>query len=122
MSFFLREVISEAGAVKDDAAPSLRAHSVCGVSTFFRNWFISKVLEATTWRSNSVFASFYFKDILYIFEGLWSLGLFVAAGNVFNLTLFCFGHINSGDFLFCVGNIFFFFSLGLVVLALEPHR
>ena len=61
VSFFLREVISEAGAVRDDAAPPLRAHSVRGVSTsvaFFRNWSISKVLEAATWRSNSAFASF----------------------------------------------------------------
>ena len=85
VSYFLREVISEAGAVKDGAATPLRAHSVRGVATsasFLRNWSISKVLEAATWRSNSVFASFYFRDISYVFEGLRSLGPFVAAGTV----------------------------------------
>ena len=65
--YFLREVISEVGAVRADVAAPLRAHSVRGVLTsvaFLRNWSISKVLEAATWRSNSVFASFYFKDIM----------------------------------------------------------
>ena len=87
VSYFLREVISEAGAVRQDVAALLRAHSVRGVATsvsFLRNWSISKVLEAATWRSNSVFASFYFRDISYVFQGLQSLGPFVAAGSVVN--------------------------------------
>ena len=65
-------------------ASPLRAHSVRGVSTsvaFLRNWSISKVLEATFF-----FFFFFFKDISYAFEGLRSLGLFVAAGNVVNPT------------------------------------
>ena len=85
--YFLREVISEAGAVRQDVAAPLHAHSVRGVATsvsFLRNWPISKVLEAATWRSNSVFASFYFCDISYVFQGLRSLGPFVAAGSVVN--------------------------------------
>ena len=89
VSYFLREVISEAGAVRSDVASPLLAHSVRGVSTpiaFLLNSSISKVLEATTWRSNSVFASFYFKDISYVFEGLRSLGPFVVAGSVVNPT------------------------------------
>ena len=63
----------------------MRAHSICGVSTcvaFLQNWSVSKVLEAATWKSNSVSASFYFKDIQYIFEGIHSLGPFVAAGSM----------------------------------------
>ena len=40
------------------------------------------MLEATIWKSNSVFASFYFKDIQYIFEEIRSIGPFVAAGLV----------------------------------------
>ena len=87
VSYFLREVISEAGAVRQDVAAPLCAHSVRGVATsvsFLRNWSISKVLEAATWRSNSVFASFYFRDISYVFQGLRSLGPFVAAGSVVN--------------------------------------
>ena len=87
VSYFLMEVISEAGAVRQDVAAPLRAHSVRGVTTsvsFLRNWSISKVLEAVTWRSNSVFAAFYFCDISYVFQGLRSLGPFVAAGSVVN--------------------------------------
>ena len=87
VSYFLREVISEAGAVRADVAAPLRAHSVRGVATsvsFLWNWEISKVLEAATWRSNSVFTSFYFRDISFVFQGLRSLGPFVAAGSIVN--------------------------------------
>ena len=87
VSYFLREVISESGAVRQDVAAPLRAHSVQRVATsvsFLRNWSISKVLEAATWRSNSVFISFCFRDISYVFQGLRSLGPFVAAGSVVN--------------------------------------
>ena len=41
--------------------PSLRAHSIHGFSTsavFLQNWSVSQMLEVTTWKSNSVFASF----------------------------------------------------------------
>ena len=87
VSCFLREVISEAGAVRQDVAAPLRAHSVRGVTTsvsFLRNWSISKVLEAATWRLNSVFTSFNFSDISYVFQGLRSLCPFVTAGSVVN--------------------------------------
>ena len=87
VSCFLWEVISEAGPVRADVAAPLRAHSVRGVATsvsFLRNWSISKVLEAAIWRSNSVFASFYFRDISFVFQGLRSLGPFVAAGSIVN--------------------------------------
>ena len=85
LSYFIRESISNAGALRSAEGQAPRAHSVRGVSTsaaFLRNWSVSKVLEAATWRSNSVFASFYLKDIQYVFEGIRSLGLFVAAGTV----------------------------------------
>ena len=87
VSYFLREVISEAGAVRQDVATPLRAHSVRGVATsvsFLRNWSISKVLEAATWRSNLVFAAFCFCNISFVFLGLRSLGPFVAAGSIVN--------------------------------------
>ena len=66
VSYFLREVISGAGAVRQDVAAPLRAYSVRGIVTsvsFLRSWSISKVLEAATWRLNSVF-SFYFQHFL----------------------------------------------------------
>ena len=89
ISYFLREVISGVGAVHEDVGPSLRAHSTRGVSTpavFMQNWSVSKVLEAASWRSNSVFASFYLCDIQCFFKGMRSLGPFVAAGAVVNRT------------------------------------
>ena len=87
ISFFLREVISGAGAVREVGSPPLRAHSIRGVSTsaaFLKNWSVTKVLEAASWRSNSVFSSFYFKDLQYVMEDWKSLGPFVAAGEVLN--------------------------------------
>ena len=47
-----------------------------------RNWSISQVLEAASWKSNSVFASFYLRDVAHVLDGLSSLGPFVAAGQV----------------------------------------
>ena len=47
-SFFLREVISGAGAVREDVGTPLRTHSIRGVATstvFMQNWSVSKVLE-----------------------------------------------------------------------------
>ena len=51
VSYFLREVISEAGAVRADVGAPLHAHSVRGAATsvsFLRNWSFSEVLEAAT--------------------------------------------------------------------------
>ena len=81
LSFFLCQVIVDADAL--GLVP--RAHSVRGVVTsaaFLRNWSVSRVLEAATWRSNPVFASFYFRDLTYSLDGCSSLGPFVAAGFV----------------------------------------
>ena len=83
MSFFLREVISAAGATRPQVG-SLRAHEVRSVSTsvaFHRNWSVSSVLESATWASSSVFSSFYLRDIQHEYDGLLSLGPFVAAGS-----------------------------------------
>ena len=64
-SYLLREVIVYSGASSSDvAAPN--AHSILGIATsaaFFRNWSLASVLEAASWRSNTVFNSFYLKDV-----------------------------------------------------------
>ena len=60
ISYFLREVISGAGAVRGAEGPPLRAHSIRALSSslsFYQNCSVVKVIEATSWRSNSVFAS-----------------------------------------------------------------
>ena len=83
VSFFLREVISAAEAARPQVG-SLRAHEVRSVSTsvaFHRNWSVTSVLESATWASSSVFSSFYLRDIQHEYDGLLSLGPFVAAGS-----------------------------------------
>ena len=49
---------------------------------FFGNWLVTKVLEAATWRSNSVFSCFYFKNIQYVPIGCYSLGPFVTLWDI----------------------------------------
>ena len=83
VSFFLREVITAAGAARPEVG-SLRAHEVRSVSTsvaFHRNWLVSSVLESDTWAFSSVFSSFYLRDIQHEYDGLLSLGPFVAVGS-----------------------------------------
>ena len=83
VSFFLRGVIHAAGASRPEVG-SVRAHEVRSVSTsvaFHRNWSVSSVLESATWSSSSVFSSFYLLDIQYEYDGILSLGPFVAAGS-----------------------------------------
>ena len=82
ISYFLYEVIVHSGSSSESVAAT-RTHSIRGIATssaFFKNWSIASVLDATSWRSNTVFTSFYFKDMHYIFENVRSLGPFVAAG------------------------------------------
>ena len=82
ISFFLRDVISSAGASRPEVG-RLGAHDVRGVSTsiaFHRNWSVSAVLESATWSSSSVFSSFYLRDLQHEYDGILSLGPFVAAG------------------------------------------
>ena len=85
LSFFLREVISGAGALGSAEGPAPRAHSIRAVSTscrFFKNWAVGDVLAAATWKSNSVFASYYLRDVAYVLGDRHSLGPFVSAGGV----------------------------------------
>ena len=83
VSFFLREVIHAAWASRPEVG-SVRAHEVRSVSTsvaFHRNWSVSSMLESATWAFSSVFSSFYLRDIQHEYDGLLSLGPFVAAGS-----------------------------------------
>ena len=81
--FFLREVIHKAEAGRPEVGP-VGAHSIRGVSTsaaFHRSWSVASVLDSVTWRSNSVFVSFYLRDIQHEIAGIRSLGSFVAVGS-----------------------------------------
>ena len=82
ISYMLRELIVQSGASsQSDQDP--RAHSIRGIATssaFFHNWSLRSVLEAASWRSNTVFTSFYLQDLQFVLDGVHSLGPFVAAG------------------------------------------
>ena len=82
-SFFIRRVIIDSGAVGEGVSP--RAHSVRGVATsvsFMRNWSVSRVLEAATWRLKPVFASFYLRNVAFVFDGFRALSPIIVAGSV----------------------------------------
>ena len=83
VSFFLGEVFSAAGAARPQVGP-LRAPEVRSLSksvAFHRNWLVTSVLESAPWASSSVFSSCDFRDIQHEYDGLLSLGPFVAAGS-----------------------------------------
>ena len=82
ISYLLREVIVESGASTEEVS-TVKAHSIRGIATssaFFKDSSISSVFDAASWKSNSVFTSFHFKDLHFVYEGLRSLSPFVAAG------------------------------------------
>ena len=61
-----------------------------GVSTstaFHRNWSVSSVLEAAAWRSNSVFAALYLRDLQFEYENIRSLSLLRGGGGTDHLAL-----------------------------------
>ena len=64
-SYLLQEVLGHSGASSNDVtAPNV--HSIRGIATssaFFRNWSLASVLEASSWRSNTVFTSFNLTDV-----------------------------------------------------------
>ena len=51
-------------------------------AAFARNIPVSSLFEAATWRSASVFTSFYLRDVQFESSQGYSLGQFVAAGAV----------------------------------------
>ena len=87
ISYFLRETISDADALAEEGGRRPRAHSIRGVGTsisFWRNCSMTKILEAATWKANTVFTSFYLKDVEFILDNCRSLGPFVSAGQIIN--------------------------------------
>ena len=89
ISFFLREAISKALSSELDPGPSVqpRAHSVRGMAAstaFSRNFPLASILEAATWKSHTVFTSFYLKDVSFSHGNGFGLGPFIAAQAVCN--------------------------------------
>ena len=87
VSFFIRNLIAStmSSGVKEGPAP--RAHSVRSVSTsvaFQKNCSLSKIFQTAIWKTNSVFSSFYLKDVATCLGEMRSLGSIVVAGQVVN--------------------------------------
>ena len=82
MSFFLRQLITESGAVSSLVPP--RAHDIRGIATslnYYSNLSISAIKEAATWKSNRVFAMRYLKDMSTTRSRLRGMGPLIAAGS-----------------------------------------
>ena len=59
MSFYLRQLIVDSGAVSSSRPP--RAHDIRGIATslnYYSNLSLSNLMQVATWKSNRVFASF----------------------------------------------------------------
>ena len=56
--------------------------AVSASASFWSNWSLTKVLEATSWKSNNVFADCYLKDVMLKFDDHMSLGPFTTVGSV----------------------------------------
>ena len=77
LSFFVRTLIKTSGALGTDEGPAPRAHSVRAMATsiaFTKKVPIGRVLEAGTWKTSSVFTSFYLRDMANSIGGISSLG------------------------------------------------
>ena len=82
MSFFLRQLITESGAVSSSVPP--RAHDIRGIATslnYYSNLSLSAINEAATWKSNRVFAMRYLKDMSATRSRLKDKGPLIAAGS-----------------------------------------
>ncbi|XP_068242668.1 uncharacterized protein [Palaemon carinicauda] len=88
VSYYIRLLIREAHShlnEEDHALLKVRTHEVRAVATsvaFKQNRSLQSIMDATYWRSKSVFASFYLKDVQSLYENCYTLGPFVAASAV----------------------------------------
>ena len=85
ISFFLRDLISRYGTLESFEGPRPRAHSVRSMATsiaFKKNCPVPRILEAASWRTNSVFTTFYLKEVTFERGDIFSLSPCVAAGHV----------------------------------------
>ena len=82
MSFFLRQLITESGAMSSSVPQ--RTHDIRGIATsldYYSILSISAVKEAATWKSNRVFAMRYLKDMSTTRSRLRGMGPLIAAGS-----------------------------------------
>ena len=82
MSFYLRQLIVDSGAMSTSRPP--RAHDIRGIATslnYYSNLSLSNLMQVATWKSNSVFASRYLKEVSATQDNLRQFGPLVIAGD-----------------------------------------
>ena len=82
MSFYLRQLIVDSGAVSSARPP--RAHDIRGISTslnYYSNLSLFNLMQVATWRSNRVFASRYLKEASATQDNIQQFGPLVIAGD-----------------------------------------
>lgn len=88
MSFFIRDLISEAHSnisENDLKMCKVKAHEVRAISTslaYKRNLSLQDIVQATYWRCKSVFALHYLSQVQTVFDECSTLGPFVVSGTV----------------------------------------
>ena len=116
ISYFLREVIVHFGTSSESVAAT-RTHSIRIIATssaFFKNWSISSVLDAGSWRSNTVFTSFSLKISIMFLKmlALWVLlSLWRAYWVVFTSSCLAPGKVEVLSWFNSQSNSFQFFLL-----------
>ena len=82
MSFYLQQLIVDSGAVSTSRPP--RAHDIRGIATslnYYSNLSLSNLMQVATWKSNSVFASRYLKEVSATQDNIRQFGPLVIAGD-----------------------------------------
>ena len=82
MSFYLRQLIVDSGAVSSARPP--RAHDIRGIATslnYYSNLSLTSLMQVATWKSKRVFASRYLKEVSATQDNIQQFGLLVIAGD-----------------------------------------
>ena len=82
MSFYLRQIIIDSGAVSSSRPP--RAHDIRGIATslnYYSNLSLSNLMQVATWKSNRVFASRYLKEVSATQDNIRQFDPLVIAGD-----------------------------------------
>ena len=82
MSFYLRQLIIDSGAVSSTCPP--RAHDIRGIATslnYYSNLSLTSLMQVATWKSKRVFASRYLKEVSATQDNIQQFGPLVIAGD-----------------------------------------
>ena len=82
MSFYLRQLIVDSGAVSSTRPPI--AHDIRGIATslnYYSNLSLTSLMQVATWKLKRVFASRYLKEVSATQDNIQQFGPLVIAGD-----------------------------------------